>query len=300
MPDALKMPLVVTLNTVKLQFALNWISQACTLLWMPPTVQPTTSGPDVFRELGAKVDTIGVKPDGLNINKDAGSTHMGALKEAVAEKGAHLGIAFDGDGDRVLMVDHTGREVDGDELLCIIARYRHSQGELAGGVVGTVMSNLGLEKAMEGAGIPFVRAKVGDRYVNEQLFAKGWQLGGESSGHLICRHVSTTGDGIVAALQVLRVMVGTGRSLADLCEDMVKYPQTMINVRMSEHMDPQANSAIVDAIAQTENELGSRGRVLLRTSGTEPLIRVMIEGDDADEVFQRCRALADVVEAELA
>ena len=256
-------------------------------------------GPDVFRELGAQVDTIGVNPDGLNINKGVGSTHLDALKSAVAEKNAHLGIAFDGDGDRVLMVDHTGREIDGDELLCIIARYRHAQGELAGGVVGTVMSNLGLEKAMEGAGIPFVRAKVGDRYVNEQLLAKGWQLGGESSGHLICRHVSTTGDGIVAALQVLRVMVSTGRSLADLCGDMVKYPQMMINVRMSERLDPEANDVIKDAIAQTESEMAGRGRVLLRTSGTEPVIRVMIEGDDADEVSQRCRALADVVEAEL-
>ncbi len=255
-------------------------------------------GPEVFRELGARVDAIGVSPDGLNINKGVGSTHLDALKATVAEKKAHLGVAFDGDGDRVLMVDHNGREVDGDELLYVIARYRHSQGELSGGVVGTVMSNLGLEKAMEGAGIPFVRAKVGDRYVNEQLLAKGWQLGGESSGHLICRHVSTTGDGIVAALQILRVMVGTGRSLADLCGDMVKYPQTMINVRISERIDPDANTAIVEAVQQTESELGSRGRVLLRTSGTEPVIRVMIEGDDAEEVSRRCQALADVVEAE--
>ncbi len=256
-------------------------------------------GPDVFRELGARVEAIGVSPDGLNINKDVGSTHPAALKAMVLEKGADLGIAFDGDGDRVLMVDHAGNEVDGDELLCIIARYRHSQGELAGGVVGTVMSNLGLEKAMEGSGIPFVRSKVGDRYVNEQLLAKGWQLGGESSGHLICRHVSTTGDGIVAALQVLRVMAGTGRSLADLCGDMIKYPQTMINVRMAERVDPEANGVISQAVEQTEADMAGRGRVLLRTSGTEPVIRVMIEGDDASEVSERCRALADVVEAEL-
>ena len=256
-------------------------------------------GPDVFRELGAKVDAIGISPDGLNINQGVGSTSLDALKAAVAEKKAHLGIAFDGDGDRVLMVDHSGREVDGDELLYVIARYRHSQCELAGGVVGTVMSNLGLEKAMEAEGIPFVRARVGDRYVNELLLAKGWQLGGESSGHLICRHVSTTGDGIVAALQVLRVMVATGRSLADLCSDMVKYPQTMINVRMSERVDPEKNETICQAVQQAESDMAGRGRVLLRTSGTEPVIRVMIEGDDAKEVSERCRALANVVEAEL-
>ena len=255
-------------------------------------------GPDVFRELGARVDAIGVSPDGLNINKGVGSTHLDALKQAVQEKKADIGIAFDGDGDRVLMVDHAGREVDGDELLYIIARHRHAQGELAGGVVGTVMSNLGMEKALERADIPFVRAKVGDRYVNEQLLAKGWQLGGESSGHLICRHVSTTGDGIVAALQVLRVLVATGRSLSDLCGDMVKYPQTMINVRMSDRIDPDHNQAICEAVRQTEAELAERGRVLLRTSGTEPVIRVMIEGEDADEVSSRCRSLADVVEAE--
>ncbi|CAM3761811.1 phosphoglucosamine mutase [Parendozoicomonas haliclonae] len=256
-------------------------------------------GPDVFRELGAKVDAIGVSPDGLNINEGVGSTHMGALREAVLEKGAGLGIAFDGDGDRVLMVDHTGREIDGDELLYVIARYRHENGLLGGGVVGTLMSNLGLEKAFEAAGIPFARAKVGDRYVNELLLEKGWQLGGESSGHLICRHVSTTGDGIVAALQVLRVLAATGRSLAELCGDMTKFPQTMINVRMSSRVNPQENSVISEAVRTTETEMAGRGRVLLRTSGTEPVIRVMIEGEDASEVETRCRALADVVEAEL-
>ncbi len=180
-----------------------------------------------------------------------------------------------------------------------MASYRHSQGKLDGGVVGTVMSNLGLEKAFEREGIPFLRAKVGDRYVNELLEEKNWQLGGESSGHLICRHVSTTGDGIVAALQVLRVMAETGRTLADLCSGMVKFPQTMINVRMAQRMNPKENSVIAQAIRSTEQDMAGRGRVLLRTSGTEPLIRVMIEGEDAEEVSTRCRALADVVEAEL-
>ncbi len=256
-------------------------------------------GPAVLNELGARVEAIGASPDGLNINKEVGSTHIEALRAAVLEKKADIGIAFDGDGDRVLMVDHTGREIDGDELLYIMASYRHSQGKLDGGVVGTVMSNLGLEKAFEREGIPFLRAQVGDRYVNELLLEKNWQLGGESSGHLICRHVSTTGDGIVAALQVLRVMAETGRSLADLCSGMVKFPQTMINVRMAQPMDPEANAVIVEAIRSTEQDMAGRGRVLLRTSGTEPLIRVMIEGEDADEVSNRCRALADVVEAEL-
>ncbi len=256
-------------------------------------------GPTVFSELGAKVDAIGISPNGLNINEDVGSTCIGTLQARVLEKKADLGIAFDGDGDRVLMVDHTGREVDGDELLCIIARYRHGSGKLSGGVVGTVMSNLGLEKAMETAGIPFLRAQVGDRYVNELLLAKGWELGGESSGHLICRHVSTTGDGIVAALQVLRVMVETGRTLAELSGDMVKFPQTMINVRMAQRVNPEENPRIAEAIRTTESEMAGRGRVLLRTSGTEPVIRVMIEGEDADEVATRCEALANVVKAEL-
>ena len=256
-------------------------------------------GPAVFRELGAKVDAIGVTPDGLNINKECGSTHLDPLKLEVLARKADLGIAFDGDGDRVLMVDHTGREIDGDELLYVIASHRHKCGKLNGGVVGTIMSNLGLEKAFDREGIPFERAKVGDRYVNELLLDKGWQLGGESSGHLICRHVSTTGDGIVAALQVLRIMAETDTRLADLCAGMVKYPQTMINVRMDQRMNPETNKAIAEAIRATETDMSGRGRVLLRTSGTEPVIRVMIEGEDATEVSDRCQALADIVRSEL-
>ena len=197
------------------------------------------------------------------------------------------------------MVDHTGREIDGDELLYVIASHRHKCGKLNGGVVGTIMSNLGLEKAFDREGIPFERAKVGDRYVNELLLDKGWQLGGESSGHLICRHVSTTGDGIVAALQVLRIMAETDTRLADLCAGMVKYPQTMINVRMDQRMNPETNKAIAEAIRATESDMSGRGRVLLRTSGTEPVIRVMIEGEDATEVSDRCQALADIVQSEL-
>ncbi|MCY4472302.1 MAG: phosphoglucosamine mutase [Kistimonas sp.] len=252
-------------------------------------------GPAVFVELGARVDAIGVSPDGMNINKDVGSTHLDTLRAAVRDKGAHLGIAFDGDGDRVLMIDDKGSTVDGDDLLCIIARHWKKQGELEGGVVGTVMSNLGLEKAMTEAGIPFVRTGVGDRHVNARLQELGWQLGGEASGHLICRRLSTTGDGIVAALQVLRVMVQTGLSLADLHAGMVKYPQRMINVRTTATSDWQSSAAVRDAVKQAEVMLTGRGRVLVRQSGTEPVVRVMIEGEDSGEVNQCCQALADVV-----
>ncbi len=256
-------------------------------------------GPDVFRELGAEVTVIGDQPDGLNINRGVGSTHLEQLSARVLAEQADLGIAFDGDGDRVLMVDHTGAEVDGDELLFIIATQQQREGRLQGGVVGTLMTNLGMELALAERDIPFVRAKVGDRYVNEQLLAHGWQLGGESSGHLICRQVSTTGDGIVAALQVLCALQSTGQRLAELKSGMSKCPMKMINVRMAKRQPIAGNSAIAEAVAAAERQLGDQGRVLLRPSGTEPVVRVMVEGRDAVQVETLCGELADAVAREL-
>ncbi len=256
-------------------------------------------GPDVFRELGAEVTVIGDQPDGLNINRGVGSTHLEQLSARVLAEQADLGIAFDGDGDRVLMVDHTGAEVDGDELLFIIATQQQREGRLQGGVVGTLMTNLGMELALAERDIPFVRAKVGDRYVNEQLLAHGWQLGGESSGHLICRQVSTTGDGIVAALQVLCALQSTGQRLAELKSGMSKCPMKMINVRMAKRQPIACNNAITEAVAAAERQLGNQGRVLLRPSGTEPVVRVMVEGRDAVQVETLCGELADAVAREL-
>lgn len=254
--------------------------------------------PDVFRELGAKVVTLGDEPDGLNINVACGSTHPQALSEAVLVHGADLGIAFDGDGDRVVMVDRDGEVVDGDELLYIIAAARHRSEGLPG-VVGTLMTNLGMQRALEQAGIGFTRAKVGDRYVMEALRDNGWTLGGEGSGHLICLDCTTTGDGIVAALQVLRAMVEQGKGLHELKLGMHKYPQTLINVRLAERCDPLGMPAVAEAVSAAEKRLGERGRVLLRPSGTEPLIRVMVEGEDADEVAEVARTLADTVQQQL-
>jgi phosphoglucosamine mutase len=257
--------------------------------------------PDVFRELGANVMPIGVNPDGLNINLECGSTHPGALRAKVLEVGADLGVAFDGDGDRVIMVDHQGEIVDGDELLYIIAAARHARQTLSGGVVGTLMSNFGLELALRTLGIEFVRAAVGDRYVMEHLTAREWQLGGESSGHIVCLDRTTTGDGIVSALQVLEVMIRSGRSLADLKSGMSKLPQVMINVRLaSRDTNPLEDEAIRSAVQAAEAELAGCGRVLLRSSGTEPLIRVMVEGESASQVKAIARGLADEVERRLA
>lgn len=252
--------------------------------------------PNVFSELGAEVISLGVQPDGFNINEGVGSTDTAALAALVTEQGADLGIAFDGDGDRVLFVDAGGELVDGDELIYIIACHRLAAGESDAGVVGTLMTNLGAEIALRDEGLQLVRARVGDRYVKERMEVEGWHLGGESSGHIICSDITTTGDGIVAALQVLRAVRDAGKSLSELRAGMSKYPQTMINVRSSGRVDLSAHPEIDAAVAEAEEQLGERGRVLLRPSGTEPVVRVMIEGEDAAEVQRLCERLAAQVE----
>lgn len=252
--------------------------------------------PDVFEELSAQVIPINCRPNGLNINLDCGSTKPQSLIREVLAQGADIGIAFDGDGDRVIMVDHKGEEVDGDEILYIIAQDRHRRGKMEGGVVGTLMTNFGLEMAMNGLGVEFVRANVGDRYVMEQLKNRNWNIGGESSGHIVCLHKTTTGDGIVSALQVVEAMVQQNKSLSQLKKGMNKLPQTMINVRLNEKTDLSDHPKVKEAVADVEAQLSGRGRVLLRPSGTEPLIRVMVEGDNEAEVGDLCRQLADVVE----
>lgn len=252
--------------------------------------------PQVFRELGAQVSVIGAEPDGLNINLDVGSTYLGALKQAVVDKNADLGIAFDGDGDRVLMVDRDGSEVDGDELLYVIASQRFFEDRLKGGVVGTLMTNLGVELALTEMGVSFERANVGDRYVMERLIAKNWVLGGEGSGHMVIRDCTSTGDGIVSALQVLLSVGKSGKTLAELRKGMNKLPQTMINVRVAKRFDPFSRDDIVAAVQKAESALGSSGRILLRASGTEPLIRVMAEGKSADDIRRVAEELALVVE----
>ncbi|MDI1301248.1 MAG: phosphoglucosamine mutase [bacterium] len=252
-------------------------------------------GPAVFIELGAEVVKIGCAPDGLNINRDCGSTHPEGLQRAVLEHGADIGIAFDGDSDRVLMVDASGEIVDGDEIITMIARERLSQGQDIRGVVGTLMSNLGMEIAIREMGLEFVRARVGDRYVMAELEGRGWTLGGEASGHVVCLDKTTTGDAIVAALQVLAPMVRTGASLQELRRGMNKFPQIMINVRVAKKCDPQADPAIVAAVLAAEEQLAGRGRVLLRPSGTEPLIRVMVEGEDGALVQGLAESLAETV-----
>ena len=256
--------------------------------------------PSVLSELGAEVITMGVQPDGFNINEGVGSTDMAALSALVRERQADLGIAFDGDGDRVLFVDADGELVDGDELVFIIATHRLASGHSDAGVVGTQMSNLGLELALREAGLQFARAKVGDRYVKEMMEANGWHLGGESSGHIICADITTTGDGIVAALQVLIAVQAAGGNLAGLRAGMTKYPQTMINVPVGGKVDLAEFPEVAKAVAGVEAQLGERGRVLLRPSGTEPKVRVMVEGGDPAEVKTLCTGLAQEVERILA
>ncbi len=236
--------------------------------------------PNVFHELGAEIISIGNKPDGLNINEQVGSTHPQALQNAVLEHQADLGIAFDGDGDRVMMVDAYGNLLDGDQLLYIIALGLHAKGELKGGVAGTLMTNLALEHALQKNHIPFARAKVGDRYVLELLNEKRWVLGGENSGHILTLDKHSSGDAIIAALQVLHALILSGKTLADLREDLVLYPQVLINVVTAKKIDLDYHDQIQAAVKTAEKELAGRGRVLLRASGTEPKIRVMVEGED--------------------
>ena len=252
--------------------------------------------PKVFAELGARVIPMAVEPDGLNINSDCGSTHPERLQAAVLAQGADLGIALDGDGDRVLMVDHKGELVDGDELLYIIAAHRHRQNSNCTGVVGTQMTNLGLEVALKDINMELVRAKVGDRYVIEAMQKNQWLLGGESSGHIICNDVSTTGDGIIAALQVVMAMMTSGEKLNKLKQGMSKYPQTMINVRTPAKDKLAKQAEVHQAVAEGEAKLNGRGRVLLRPSGTEPLVRVMVEGENQPLVREVAQDIADVVE----
>ncbi|MCX8581623.1 MULTISPECIES: phosphoglucosamine mutase [unclassified Gilliamella] len=251
--------------------------------------------PKVLRELGAKVIKIGCEPDGVNINENCGATDVKALTKTVLEEKADLGFALDGDGDRIIMVDHKGNRIDGDLIIYIIAREALRQGQLKGGVVGTLMSNMGLEIALKNLGIPFVRAKVGDRYVLEMLVEKNWRLGAENSGHVLLLDKTTTGDGIVAGLQVLAAMIRNNMSLAELCQGMTMLPQILINVRYTGN--PLANAAVKSAIEQAETQLGNEGRVLIRKSGTEPLIRVMVEGSNHSQVQKLAEQIANAVKA---
>ena len=251
--------------------------------------------PSVFSELGAEVVLIAAEPDGMNINDACGSTHPETMAAKVVEVGADVGIAFDGDGDRVVMADHNGNLVDGDELLYVIARHTARDGHLKGGVVGTSMSNLGLERALEKAGIPFARTDVGDRFVIEAMRRLDWGLGGESSGHIVCSQLTTTGDGIIAALQVLVAMVDNDQSLAELTSGMVRLPQAVINVGCKDPAAATSCTHVSAAVGDVEGKLAGRGRVLLRPSGTEPVVRVMVEGEDAGEVAEHAQALAQVV-----
>ena len=251
--------------------------------------------PNVFRELGAEVIEIGTSPNGTNINHECGATSMAAISAAVLEHNADFGIALDGDGDRLMMVDHSGYILDGDECVYVIACNDLQSGSIRGGVVGTLMSNMGLELALADMGVPFARSKVGDRYVMEMLKQKGWQLGAENSGHVINLKHTSTGDGIIAALNVLTAVCNTGKTLFELRQGMKKLPQVLVNVRFTGDSDPLVNQAVVSAVHQVNEKLTGRGRVLLRKSGTEPLIRVMVEGPEHDEVTALANEIADAV-----
>jgi phosphoglucosamine mutase len=251
--------------------------------------------PNVLSELGAEVIEIGTEPDGLNINRKVGATSMKAVTESVIKNKADLGFALDGDGDRLMLVDHNGNVIDGDQIVYIIARDALKRGRLHGGVVGTVMSNLGLEVALGTLGVPFLRSKVGDRHVMELLKKKGWSIGGESSGHVLNLAAASTGDGIVAGLQVLAAMLNADMNLNELSRGMTKYPQTLINVRFSEGTKPLENKSVQQAVIDAEKALGDKGRVLLRKSGTEPLVRVMVEANDAQDSSTWAEYIADAV-----
>lgn len=253
--------------------------------------------PYVLLELGAEVVELAVAPDGLNINADCGSTYPATLQKRVIAEQADVGIAFDGDGDRVVMVDAKGELVDGDELLFILAKDGMQGNRLGGGIVGTLMSNLGLELALQQLGLGFIRAKVGDRYVMEELHRTGWQLGGETSGHIICLNSTTTGDGIIAALQVLAIMHQANATLHELKSGMKKFPQVMLNVRTRSQFDAMGQSHIKQAIDAAQMTLGQQGRVLIRPSGTEPVVRIMVEGQNYVQVEAIAKELATVVEA---
>ncbi len=255
---------------------------------------------NVFHELGAEVIAIGAQPDGKNINDGYGATSPGNLQKAVLEHQADLGIALDGDGDRLVMVDNFGALYDGDQLLYVIARHRQEQGKLQGGVVGTLMTNLAFEHAMKKMNIPFMRARVGDRYVMELLQQQGWQLGGENSGHIICLDKHSTGDGIVSALEVLHALRSKKQSLAEVAGGMQLYPQILINVKVAKGVDCLAHAEVQAAVTQAERELNGCGRVLLRPSGTEPLLRVMVEGENKNLVEQCAKQIADVVRKQAA
>lgn len=252
-------------------------------------------GPRALNELGAAVIPIGCSPNGRNINDGCGSTQPELLQQTVPAVGAQAGIALDGDGDRLIMTDENGVLLDGDQLLYILATARQQEGLLTGPVVGTVMSNLGLEHAFRDLGIDFMRAQVGDRYVLEALRAHGGIIGGETSGHMICLDKTTTGDGLISALQILAVMKQTGKSLSQLAGGMPKYPQTLLNVRTERRLDPGQSTAIQSAVSKAEVELKDNGRVVLRASGTEPVIRVMVEGRDETQVLALAERLAAVV-----
>jgi len=253
------------------------------------------AAPAVLRELGAEVVLIGHEPDGLNINVDHGSQHPERLCRRVVDESADVGVAFDGDGDRVIMADRSGRLIDGDGLLYIIATARVARGQACGPVVGTQMTNLGLEVALQELGLPLERTRVGDRYVLERLLQVGGVLGGESSGHIICLDRTTTGDGLISALQVLEAMVTTGRPLDELVAGMQYYPQRLVNVPIERGVDVLGLPAVNEAVSEAEQELGERGRVLLRPSGTEPLLRVMVEGADGAQVDRLVESLAETV-----
>jgi phosphoglucosamine mutase len=257
--------------------------------------------PDVLEEIGAEVIGIGIEPDGLNINEGVGATHPQALVDAVLANRADLGIALDGDGDRLIMVDDRGQVRDGDEILYVLAKSRKSTAGMVGDLVGTLMTNLGLEVALRDLGIGLARVNVGDRYILEKLQQESWVLGGEPSGHIICLDRTTTGDGIVSALQVLAEMHVTGKSLRELCAGMTKFPQELINVDLGQAsaLDLMQSVAVLDAVRAVEQEMGADGRVLLRPSGTEPLIRVMVEGRDGARVLAKAQQIADAVRSAL-
>ena len=256
--------------------------------------------PNVFMELGADVVAIGIEPNGLNINLNCGATHPEVLRRKVLEEKADLGIALDGDGDRIIMVDHEGNILDGDELLYIIAKHRQEVGLMRGGVVGTVMSNFGLEHIFREMNIEFTRVSVGDRHVSVELQKRQWHLGGEPSGHIICSDAITTGDGIITGLQVMSAMRHKNMPLSEIRSGLHKYPQVLVNVKVTDISDPVHKPRIQNAVKSVEGELGEAGRVLLRRSGTESMVRVMVEGVDAVRVKDLANQLADVVKEELA